>query len=727
MVISRLGGGGGGSSEGAKFYIKVDLENVSIGTLYAEKEGRTFSESYTGSTAQIEVDNFGTYDIYAVVNGAKTDVQTVEVTTEYTDVQTITIPIPSAIDVAIVAEEDPSDDTKAKFSYAITKPADVDSVKVFLGTDDTSSDFKDTLTGEWTGLDQDTQYNFVTYAYNKFGLSTKGAVATASYSASKGFKSWVASRSSTASIATFEDLDTKENEDKMRELMTVHASQDILVDWMTNTPSDFDQFANSRLAMKWIGLRDRVCDKLMAMPDIYAKMMASQYWEYILKDKVPVMASDTAPEGKMLYNTSNSVSPAWRAFDGNDTTLACVNDSNPGSYMGYQFVEPICVNKIKIRQHDTQRVFTISVKAFNDDISNAVTLLENQNVPHNFGEDIFYTFDNTNYYLNYIIVFSNTKSGVYSGLYTLQFYGRALNESVPVMTDYDKPIGKITDSDHYSGNEGWRAFNKDVSGNSKWNPTYVTTHTVGEWVEYEFPKLVSIKQAVFYTKILMGFTLQAYVNNTWQSISEEIKCTSSNDKKYTIIVNKNITTKRIRLLATSYEQTGKAFYIFGANFYGVSYSEEEFGSDGIDMLYDNGVNIGGVSAMGTYTGRANGTTQSLDDYFYSKSTGAYMPSIGARIDNTTGKYKAVISEYKEKTLSSNTVYLASATINNGGWNPNVESYIDIISGKNSGQVARGRNVINIANAKLNNYLFSAPYTESSNNECKTTKLWLLKA
>ena len=64
-----------------------------------------------------------------------------------------------------------------------------------------------------------------------------------------------------------------------RKLMTVHASADYLIDAVSDDISTIDDFVANDTAMKWIGLRDYVCDGLTAINGVVAKFLASPYWE----------------------------------------------------------------------------------------------------------------------------------------------------------------------------------------------------------------------------------------------------------------------------------------------------------------------------------------------------------------------------------------------------------------------------------------------------------------
>lgn len=473
MVISRLGGGGGGSSEGAKFYIKVDVQNVSIATLYAKKDEKIFSESYTGSTAQIEVDDFGTYAVYAVVNGEKTDEISVDVTTQYTAVQTITVPLPTAVnDLTVEAKENVSDPTKADFIGSFTKPSDVTKVRVYLGesasVSDTdyirSTDCSEAESFIFGGYQKDKAYYFVIYTENKFGIKAKGNVVSAVLSEG-GFAQWVASRDRTKSYTTFAQLEA--DEIGMRELMTVHASQDILVDWLTNTPSHFAQFASSRIAMKWIGLRDRVFDKLIEIPSVKSQILASTY---------------------------------------------CY------TYCLFQSTDGIPIQEI---------------------------------------------------------------SGATSG------YGRLLNESVPVMTDNDKPLGQASASKEYDANsKAYKAF--DNNDSTSWDSVSKSAQ-----IWYKFPKSIRVKQVKI--KSYEGGGHSRFKNVTLKGSSDGITYTPISTKTFDDVVTMqtwDITEDnnyKIFMIDIADNYISNDIMLSTLQFYGVSYSEEEFGSDGIEMLYDNGV------------------------------------------------------------------------------------------------------------------------------------------
>lgn len=111
-----------------------------------------------------------------------------------------------------------------------------------------------------------------------------------------------------------------------------HAAIDYLVtvkDWI-------DEFTSDETAMLFIGGDNYAADTLISDEDWVSGIAASAYVDYVLNAKVPTMSSDTAPSGKVFYQSQNSSYPAYRAFNNtkNWTTNA---GQTPPMYIGYIF------------------------------------------------------------------------------------------------------------------------------------------------------------------------------------------------------------------------------------------------------------------------------------------------------------------------------------------------------------------------------------------------------
>ncbi|MDO4800602.1 MAG: hypothetical protein Q4A15_00405, partial [Prevotellaceae bacterium] len=88
-----------------------------------------------------------------------------------------------------------------------------------------------------------------------------------------GYEGWLASANITKPFSSLADV--LADETVVRELMTKHASADYLLDWSENDNAIVDTFVANANAMKWIGLRDYICDKLLAIPTWKSAMLES--------------------------------------------------------------------------------------------------------------------------------------------------------------------------------------------------------------------------------------------------------------------------------------------------------------------------------------------------------------------------------------------------------------------------------------------------------------------
>lgn len=522
------------------------------------------------------------------------------------------------------------------------------------------------------GLELDTTYYFVVYSQNQKNRKTKGEVKNATISAS-GFSKWVKTRESTKNVAQFSDL----TEAQMRELMTVHASVDNLVEWLTNKPSDFEQFATSRIAMKWIGLRDYCCDKLMAIDSIKTAMLESEYWEYILKDKVPVMTDYTAPYGEVVFvGTEYSTSYARNVFD--RTSNVYFTQTSLPINVGYKFVNPIKVNRFSITsKHDRQSPKGLVLEGLSNDGLNWREIGSYVDSTPRTGAEITTSFEvnNDNYYMGYRVRVTSCQGTSYVGteIVELQFYGRSLNESVPTMTSNTEPMGEVKSVPYMNDFYPWKAFDKDESTFSlSANGTLFGDY----YVEYDFVKEVAIQN--YYLSVNGNkpiypayYKIQAYVDNAWTDITDELSIGNSSAEKHTASgrVTKTVAKKfRIQFTKSNYQYASSTYAIMvqELNFYGVSYSEEEFGNDGIETLYDNGIKFGDyqIRRADTTNTPYSTLTENEDDVLYesTQTTSAWTQGTYWLFDKKLdlSLYKNVVVE--RKVLKSEEEYTTACVL-----------------------------------------------------------------
>lgn len=411
-----------------------------------------------------------------------------------------------------------------------------------------------------------------------------------------GIATWLGEAGISSSATTFDEID----EADLRKAMTVHASADYLADWCNADSSMLDDLIASDKAMKWLGLRDYVYDKLSAISGVEDKLLGSEYWERILKDKVPVMTAKTSPYGSVFAMPSTSESVAHQAFDENDSTLWAtgVQSSSSNIYIGYNFVNPICVKKVKI--HFEYRITSANyrIEASNDNFaSSASTKILKDNLT-DISSEVIIPLDNEEYFLYYRVFFVSQTSSVQTGrISILQFYGRSLSVSVPKMSnDNTTPYGEAFDST--GRNNSYYVF--DGNDSTAWSPTGgVVPNSIG----YKFTRKTKIKFLDIYPSRDNGVRVKDFIlqgSNT------------GNDSDYTDLFNgtcQNISGHQY-FECDDYEESyiyyrlkvitswsGSNLDILTLQFYGLDYSERDFAEDGkVKYLYDHGVELEPITA-----------------------------------------------------------------------------------------------------------------------------------
>lgn len=367
------------------------------------------------------------------------------------------------------------------------------------------------------------------------------------------------------------------DEKAVRRLMLVHASADYLIDCVTDDITVIDDFCANDTAMKWLGLCDYVCDGLTAITGVKAKLLASTYWERYLKDHVPIMTSNNAPYG---------VASAYQVFDGNASTTVS------GTDFSYKFENPICPNK------------------FYCDVNGGTLQASNDGAT-------WVTPTEGSYYLYLRLHFASSVSP-----HTIQFYGRQLSVSVPVMTSDTAPFGQtlassylITGTSYFT----WRAF---ADGTYGWLPSNNNTSNPS-WLGYKFPSKMCPKLVVVKTK---------NGNTSW---TNPIKLQGSNDgNTFTDITDmspeggSNKTNVVEIDCSVGYQCVQLAFNSFPYNnapglfvqFYGLDYSEKEFEPGTTKKwLYDHGVELETLDVSGSVTKGSDYLTLSAQDAQASKT------------------------------------------------------------------------------------------------------------
>ena len=217
----------------------------------------------------------------------------------------------------------------------------------------------------------------------------------------------------------------------------------------------------SQYAMNLLGQYDTACDALLSDSTWASAIANSTYFESVLNVKVPIMTGNTTPEGECISTSEYSGRFTYYAFSRENTPSTSVNTiwlSNQQTtpvYIGYEFTEPVVVNKIKVMfalasgTTNTSTTFTVQGSDTGNsddwhDISSAIT-----DTATSIQE--YYFVNDTPYLYHRINITEQTISGAsYKGAVNiLQFYGRHVSTE------------KI-----HGGNPTYDSFYRIVNGNN---------------------------------------------------------------------------------------------------------------------------------------------------------------------------------------------------------------------------------------------------------------------
>lgn len=270
------------------------------------------------------------------------------------------------------------------------------------------------------GLENDTEYFFGVFPVTEERVANTSVVVSAIPEGNiNPIKEWC--QTIGLSYESLEDI----TEADMRLLMSKHTSVDYFMEWYNADNSMLDIFTQNAFAMKWIGLNDYIADKLLAISDAESRLLASPYWEYILKDHVPIMTSNTAPYGEAFSQGTRSGYEAYKCFSGG---LSFGNSSNTssGAYIGYSFTNPICVKKIKLRT-TTSDTIQVILQGTNDKSGTWDDLAEFSISGADGVKEV--DANNDTYYIHHRIYQKSSTATNAFPMSLLQFYGRSLNVS----------------------------------------------------------------------------------------------------------------------------------------------------------------------------------------------------------------------------------------------------------------------------------------------------------
>ena len=389
--------------------------------------------------------------------------------------------------------------------------------------------------------------------------------------------------------------DVLADEKAVRQLVTKHASANILAKAMIKNRAEVRaKIASSKNAMKWIGLRDYICDKLLADEGVQSDLLASDHWRYILKDGVPYMTSDTAPYGTATNGGTNK-GKAYKAFidDGtNGPDMGYENDGNTANtWVQYKFVNPICVKRIRVKAPKHERYHTKTFKIqYSNDGSTFKDIESNKYVFTDNVREIEENVNNDCFALYWRVQATSTNNNTKGFFTNVQFYGRSLNVSVPAMTSDTTPWGKIIYSSQWDG--GSSAGRQAFSGaDSPWYPS--PSDSSGKaYIGYVYPTPTRVKQVSFIchngNQNEVCVVERSDDGERWEKASDEIQITVDNETKIQTVDAPPARYWRIRNVSGNiYIANQGGFNLRKVQFYGVDYSER----DDRAYIYDHGMEL----------------------------------------------------------------------------------------------------------------------------------------
>jgi hypothetical protein len=418
------------------------------------------------------------------------------------------------------------------------------------------------------------------------------------------WRTWV-DLSKNYTSSDFTDLDDLlSDETAVRELMTIHACVDYLAG-IAATSADVEKIIENDYCAKWINNRDYALDTLYANTIIKDYMDTADkyfYGEWVIVDdtttpptwgskgNVPVMTSNTAPYG--TASASNQNANAYQAFNGSDSGYNGGSSAYSGT-ITYAFTNPICPSKVSFRNNTNTdgnvRIYTYKVEGYDgtswEDLTETLSVSDRVTVGALTEAEI----STTKYYTQLRL---NMLSGSqYIGCAHLQFYGRELSVSVPIMTNNTTPYGEaLPQSDAY------KAFDNSDS-------SYPSIDTSNGATGYIFTSKVKIKAIVSVENMAPSSTNNHHYLEysddgvNWTRLETDyVRTKAALASEMFEVIDETGGHKGWRWIC------GNTVGDFGSprtlQFYGLDYSEREF-EEGVTKkwLYDHGVELETLDSM----------------------------------------------------------------------------------------------------------------------------------
>ena len=427
------------------------------------------------------------------------------------------------------------------------------------------------------------------------------------------WKKWVTAGGLSADgYASFTDV--LADEKAVRQLMTKHASADILAKAVIENRAGFRaKITASKNAMKWIGLRDYICDKLLADAETQSDLLASDHWRYILKDGVPYMTSSTSPYGE-VETTASAMAPyyAYKAFYAPQDETTPMNTRIETSWavpvgehrIGYRFTNPICVKRVDVTSRvegsgSNRCIKDFAVVASNDGKTwDELGRFTGKNYEGTEAHTDHFDLKNDKYYMHYAVKTFSSHDSSYVGIGRLNFYGRSLNVSVPTMTSNSTPWGRAISSElrdvRYDSYKAFDGNPSDYDGGSTANMAAVYMRP-DAYVGYVFPQNTAVRRMSFSgrssaaaTQNVSRFIIQYSDDGThWGDATQEMSNPNASTANIFTVEVPAVGAHRYWRCKINANRGDSVAVIAEMQFYGVDYSER----DDRTYIYDHGMEL----------------------------------------------------------------------------------------------------------------------------------------
>ena len=337
-------------------------------------------------------------------------------------------------------------------------------------------------------------------------------------------------------------------------------------------------------------------------------------YEWGPKGNVPIMTSNTAPYGEAFADSNGQYSAGiYAAFNGDGTSSWLSNHQVSGGnsatgFIGYKSTNPICVKRILLNEiapiqyiNDSIQLYGSNDGSIYEAIGEAIT---------NSGWGYFDFEDNDKYYLYHKVSITQhyytSVNAMLPAITTLQFYGREMKVSVPVMTSNTAPYGEVSAGTYHPNYDPYKAFNNDAVG---WHTHNSETDHTKYWIQYSFTTEMIIKELSF--RIVNATTqqhtgsivLKGSNNGTNFTDVQTIVASGWNVADFATAQYFSITNNNAYKIYR-FEFVNDTNYNFNGGvklqFYGFDYSERDWDTEHpMKYIYDHGVELEEISDNNT--------------------------------------------------------------------------------------------------------------------------------